>query len=275
MLAVGSRTVRIEYTRPPGPDPQRSRATAMAETAAAPAATRAAPQAARVAPVVTTSSTSRTQRPAMAAAAPRGPPEPEGAGDVGGPLVAAQLELGDGRAAAFQRPLDRQIQALPGHRGDEGGLVIAAPPLAIRVHRDGHDQLRPDADPRPATGDGDPQRDGQPLLAPVLQLVQRAPDRAGVRSAPLELEERRRDVRRQADGRPGRQTEPRIERRQAVGAQRRPFAAAARARGRQGEVEEAGREPSERRHAPDGDRPCFTRTFLRTLPARRRSVRGR
>ena len=113
MLAVGSRTRPDRVYPSTRAGPQRSRATAMAETAAAPAATSAAPQAARVAPVVTTSSTSRTQRPAMAAAAPADRREPECAGDVGGPLVAAQLELGDRRAAAFERPLDRQIQLLP------------------------------------------------------------------------------------------------------------------------------------------------------------------
>jgi len=71
MLALGSRIVRTEYTprgsmypRPGWTRPQRSRATAIADTAEAPPRTRESPQAANVAPVVTTSSTRRIHRPA-------------------------------------------------------------------------------------------------------------------------------------------------------------------------------------------------------------------
>ena len=112
MLAVGSRTVRSEYT----PRHRAGPASALAgdrdrgdrDAHRPPRAPRA--QAARVAPVVTTSSTSRTQRPATAAAAPARPREPEGAGDVRGPLVAPELELGDRRAAALERPRERQAE---------------------------------------------------------------------------------------------------------------------------------------------------------------------
>ena len=61
--------------------------------------------------------------------------------------------------------------------GDQRGLVIAAPPFTLGMDGHRHDEVGPDPDPRPATGDGRPERLGKAALPGVLQVVQRAPDR--------------------------------------------------------------------------------------------------
>jgi hypothetical protein len=79
--------------------------------------------------------------------------------------------------------------------------------------------------------------------------VERASNRAAERGAPLELEERGRDVRRQADRDAGREVEPGVERGRATGADRWAFRVAADAAGGECEVEGAGEDPAEGRHS--------------------------
>ena len=139
------------------------------------------------------------------------------------------------RSSARDRPADPSCPG--GDRRDEGRLVVAAPAFALGVDGDRDDERRARPDPRPAPRDGAPERLGQPPLARVLQVVERGPDRPGERRAPLELEERRRDVGRKADRRPAGQREPGVEGRQARGAQRRALAAAPEHDGGEGEIE--------------------------------------
>ena len=191
-----------------------------------------------------------------------GTPQPERAGDVGRPLVAAQLELGDRRSAAFERarrPADRGVPRPPPR---------SAPPGRSRggAHdRHGPGRGRRRSAPTPTRAHrratAIPSGTASRCSPPYFSSCRARPDRTRVRGAPLELEERRRDVRRETDGRPGRQASRASSAgRQSAqsGAPSRPQPAHA---GRQGQVEEAGREPAERRHATDGDRPRFTRTW--------------
>src|SRR6476469_3070435 len=116
MLAVGSWTVEAEYTRPPG----RPSAFASDGDGRDGGGTRRDQRR-------TAGRQGRTGRDHVVdqqdptnghgARCPAGPPDPERTGDIGGPLVAAELELRDGRAAALEGPLDRQVQPLAGHRG--------------------------------------------------------------------------------------------------------------------------------------------------------------
>ena len=130
----------------------------------------------------------------------------------------------------------------------ERRLVVAAPALTIDVDGDRHHEVGPDADPSPASRDGLAERLGEPPLAAVLQVVEGGPNRTGERGAPLQLQERRRDVRGQADRRSGRQPEPRVDRGQARLAQRPTFASAAGTRRRESEIERAGDETPQAGH---------------------------
>ena len=199
--AAGARGTATRY---------RSRATVIAETPIAPASARAVAHAARVAPVVTTSSTSRIHAPATgrsrAPVAARletiEPADPEGARDVRGAVLASELELGGRGPSPLEGATMRQSERPGGDLRDERGLVVAAPPFALGMHGDRDHQRRALADPAPAPRHREPERASQPALTPVLEVVERGPDRAGERRAPFELEERGRKVDRHPDGEP-------------------------------------------------------------------------
>ena len=96
-------------------------------------------------------------------------------------------------------------------RRDELRLVVAADPPTIGVDRDVDHEICADTDTDPAPGDGVAERVGQALLRSVLDGVQGVADRAAERGAPIDLEERRRNVRREADRRARGFAESRIE----------------------------------------------------------------
>ena len=164
-------------------------------------------------------------------------PEPERAVDIGRALVPSELELGYRGATPLERTIDREAEVEAGDRGDERGLVVAAMSLAFRVDGYRDDDLRTDADVLPATRDRGTERLGESTLARVLELVERGADGAGERCAPLDLEQRCRDVGRHTDRDAARQLEPGIESGTAVAAQWLAFAAAAGASGRERKIE--------------------------------------
>ena len=197
--------VRMRHLRGHGDsDPSigrhRSRATVQAETAGTPAASSAIAAAARVEPVVRTSSTSRTQRPRISGPDPGVRDDREGAADVARPVAPVEVELGDRRAVTGHRRDVGQPELAGRDPGDELGLVVAAPATSLGVDRDVDHDLRPATDPPPAPRDGVAERLREPLLGAVLDPVQGGPGHAPERRAPVDLEERRRDVRGHPDG---------------------------------------------------------------------------
>ncbi len=102
----------------------------------------------------------------------------------------------------------------------------------------------------PARRHGRSERFLEPSLTRVFQGVQGVPDRPPERSAPLELQERRGNVRGQADRRAGRHAATHRQGRTAAGAERVAFAAAPDARRGQGEVEQPIGDDAE---VPSGD----------------------
>ena len=115
------------------------------------------------------------------------------------------------RARAHGRPRRSR-----GDRRDQLRLVVAALALALGVDRDRDEEVAAGPDPRPAPRDRVAERHREASLARVLELVERMPDRAGERRAPLELEQGRRHVGRQPERGAGGQVEARVEGRQAA-----------------------------------------------------------
>ena len=163
--------------------------------------------------------------------------EAEGARDVRRAVLTVEIELGDGGAAALEDRRHREAELARGDLCDQGGLVVAALPGALGVHGHRDEDVAARAGSPPAPGDGPPERFSKAALAAVLQLVEGPPDGTGERRAPLELEQRFRDVRREPDRDAGRELEAGIERRLAAAAQRRPLPPATDAARGQGKVE--------------------------------------
>ena len=88
-----------------------------------------------------------------------------------------------------------------GNCGDQRGLVVAARAGAVGVDGDRNEDVAVGSDPLPAPGDRASERLGEASFAGVLQLVQRSPNGAGEGRTPLELEERLRNVGREAERR--------------------------------------------------------------------------
>ncbi len=195
-----------------------------------------------MAPVVTTSSMRMTQRPASGrgsqAACRRGPgSQPECAVDVRSAGRSIEVELGDRGARPFENRGERKPELASRRARDQLRLVIAARPRPVGMDGNGDEQVAAGTRPTPAPRDRRPERDRQPLLTGVLQLVQRVPDQPRERRAPFELEQWRRNVGRKPDGDAGRHLQPGVERGQARGADRRALRPAARAAGGQREVQ--------------------------------------
>src|SRR5258705_7188519 len=168
-----------------------------------------------------------------------------------------EVELGGRRPRAYEDGGARHAKRLSRDPGNQFRVVIATPPPPLGVDRHRHDDVAARGGSLPATGDGSAQRAREPLLAAVLELVQGAPDDVGERRTPLELQERRRDVRWQADRDPGRQVEPRVERGRARGADRLALRATAGAARRERGVEGAPYQAADRWHGRDLARRLF------------------
>ena len=153
-------------------------------------------------------------------------PDAERTRDVGRAVGPIKVELGD------RRPLPREQRGVPEPELASGRTRRSAPPGrsracgSVRVDRHMRDEVGADADPSPATRDGRPERVAEPLLPAVLDGVERGADRAAERGAPVELEERRRQVARQPDRDARGCSRRAIQRRAACRAERRPLAAA-------------------------------------------------
>ena len=171
--------------------------------------------AASVAPVVTTSSTRTTQRPASgplrpcgrrASRDPAAPARAERPGDVRRPPARGRDRTGrSSTAARSRRGAIGSPRASAATAGDQLRLVVAASARPLRVDGNRHERGR--HRPRHAASaraTASPSGRGEARLAAVFQLVERAPDDPAERRAPLELEERRRQLRRQADRNPRR-----------------------------------------------------------------------
>ena len=198
----------------------------IADVPSAPARSSAAAQAASVAPVVTTSSTSRIQRPTTSrASAERGGRTANAPATLAARSDLIEVELGDRGTLAREQRCVWEPQVARGRTGDELRLVVAARPRPGGVDRDMRHELCAHAHPGPAPGDRGPERLGQPLLAAVLDGVERRADGPAERRAPVELEQRGGEVTGQPDRNPGRCLQPAIQRRNARPAQRRPFTA--------------------------------------------------
>jgi hypothetical protein len=195
MLALGRRisgsSIRREVRTRPGArvtarrPPHRSRATAIADTARRPPG-QCLPQA-----------------PASRRSSPRRPRAGPSAGDdlvAARPtanarhraLATAELELGDRRPSAFR------ARTLGGPRWDAATAAMR-PPGRSRDDAPAQRGLGPArkiAPTRPVPNAATARRAApQALLAGVLQVVEGGPDGTGERRAPLELQQRRRDVR--------------------------------------------------------------------------------
>ena len=166
--------------------------------------------------------------------------DPEGPGDVGRPVLSAELELGGRRSLAFDRPQARQPELRSRDLGDQRRLVVAAMPFPLGMHRDGNDQRGTDTHPMPPPSDRQPERSRQPSFAAVFQVVQGGTDWPGEWCAPLDLEEWGGEIDRHTNRDASWQVQASIKGTCAPPAQRLALAAAARARTRQREIERPG-----------------------------------
>jgi hypothetical protein len=132
------------------------------------------------------------------------------------------------------------------------------------VYRHRNEDVATGACTYPATGDCLAEWYGKALLARVLQVVERPPDGAPVWRAPLELEDSRRQIGREADGRPRREVEPGVELSRTSGAHRLALDSTPGALGRQREIEgSAGDTGKNRQHALDLGRQRLSLAKLR------------
>ncbi len=139
-------------------------------------------------PVVTTSSTSTIQRPRSRASSRawsrtrprRWPPGGDGRGGTGR----------SSRGCASRAGSQGIGMRVGGRGGDQLGLVVAALAAPRGVDRDRDEDVAAGARASPACGDRLAERTREPALARVLEGVERPPERARERRAPLELEQR-------------------------------------------------------------------------------------
>ncbi len=164
-------------------------------------------------------------------------PEPEGAADVLLTTGSAEGVLGGRVVRPLEGLNDGQAEITSRDPRDEDRMVESA--LADPVGRRGNrnQDIAAGARTSPARADGLPERAREAALARVLELMDRATDDAGERCAPLQLEERRREISRHADREPGRVVDPDHQPGVALRAQRRTLAPATHAGRWQGEIE--------------------------------------
>ncbi|HEU5204339.1 MAG TPA: hypothetical protein VFU17_08585, partial [Candidatus Limnocylindrales bacterium] len=157
--------------------------------------------------------------------------------DVGGTVRAVQVELGNRRSTAFEGCRHWEVE-LPGRDlRDQHRLVVASLAGTIGVDRNGDEEIATRTRPIPAPRNGTPERLSEAPFAGVLELVQRPAYGTGERRAPLQLQQRLGDVRREAERRAGREMEPGVEGGFAIRAKGRSLVAAADTAGRQREIE--------------------------------------
>src|SRR5262249_23284722 len=122
--------------------------------------------------------------------------------------------------------------------GEEDGLVVAPLPLPIAMDRHRYEEIAASSDRAPATRERITQNVRQPPLARVLQLVERAPDHALERRAPIHLDQRRRDVAGQTEEHAARAIQMAEETRSARGTDGPRLGPAAGTAGREREIEQ-------------------------------------
>ena len=212
-----------------------------------------------MAPVVTTSSTSRTQRPMRRRRRGARPRTHERAGDVGRAVASIEVELGDRRALAASSSV---AYGSPRWRGrgprDELRLVVAPRPARSAWTGTCVTTSAPTPTRAQRRAIGRTEGLGEPLLAAVLDRVEGGADRAAERCAPVELQERRRDIARAA--RSGRRPAPRAARSRAgtqashSGGPSRPHPTQAAGRARRARWRPCARTRSITRAEDDGSR---------------------